>query len=61
MLRDSGDPLVKNAQPSVITGRKWKVNIADENAESLLMMKEIISTVTNEKTGLGLHPQGWWS
>ena len=39
MLRDSRDPLMKNAQPSVITGRKWKAKIAVENAESALRMK----------------------
>ena len=61
MLRDFRDPLVKNAQPSVITGRKWKANIAVENAESALRMKEIIGTVANGKAGLGLHPQRWWS
>ena len=61
MLRDSCDPLVKNAQPSVITGRKWKAKIAVENAESNLRMKEIIGTVANGKAGLGLHLQHWWS
>ena len=61
MLRDSRDPLVKNAQPSVITSRKWKVKIAVENAESALRTKEIIGTVANGKAGLGLHPQRWWS
>ena len=61
MLRDSSDPLVKNAQPSVITGRKWKAKIAVENAKSALRMKEIIGTVANGKAGLGLHPQCWWS
>ena len=61
MLRDSRDPLVKNAQPSVITGRKWKAKIAVENAESAPRMKEIIGTVANGKAGLGLHPLRWWS
>ena len=61
MLRDSRDPLVKNAQPSVITGRKWKVKIAVESAESALRMKEIIGTVVNGKAGLSLHPLRWWS
>ena len=61
MLRDSRDPPVKNAQPSVITDRKWKAKIAVENAESALRMKEIIGTVSNGKAGLGLHPQCWWS
>ena len=61
MLCDSHDPLVKNAQPSVITGRKWKAKIAVENAESALRMKDIIGIVANGKAGLGLHPQHWWS
>ena len=61
MLCDSRDPLVKNAQPSVITGWKWKAKIAVENAESGLRMNEIIGTVANGKVGLGLHPQRWWS
>ena len=56
MLSDSCSPLVKNAQPSVITGRKWKAKIAIENAESALKMKEIIGTVANGRAGLGLHP-----
>ena len=61
MLRDSRDPLIKNALSSVITGRKWKAKIAVENAESALRMKEIIGTVENEKEGLGLHTQRWRS
>ena len=61
MLHDSHDPLVKNAQPSVITGRKWKTKIAVENAESAHKKKEIIGTVANGKVGLGLHLQRWWS
>ena len=54
-------PRMKNAQPSVIIGWKWKAKIAVENAESALRMKEIIGTVANGKAGLGLHPQHWWS
>ena len=61
MLRDSRDPLVKNVQPSMITGRKRKAKIGVENAESALRMKRIIGTVANGKAGLGLHPQCWWS
>ena len=53
--------LVKNAQPSVITGRKWKAKLAVENAEVALRIKEIIGTVANGKAGLGLNPQRWWS
>ena len=61
MLHDSHDPLVKNAQCSLITGQKWKVKIAVENTESALKMKEIIGTVAKGRAGLGLHPRCWWS
>ena len=57
MLLDSHDPLVKSAQPSVITGRKWKVKIAVENAESALKMKGIIGIVATGRAGLGLYPR----
>ena len=40
MLRDPHDPLVKSAQPSVITGCKWKAKIAVENAELALWQME---------------------
>ena len=53
MVRNSYDPQVKNAQPSVITDRKWKANVATEIAESALKMKEIIGTVANGRAGLG--------
>ena len=42
MLRDFHDPLIKNAQSSVITNRKWKAKVTVENAESALRIKEII-------------------
>ena len=57
MLRDFRDQLAKNAQPSVVNGRKWKAKIAVENAESAFRKKEIIGTVANGKAGLGLNPR----
>ena len=45
----------------MITGWKWKAEIAVENAESALRMKEVIGIVANGKAGLGLHPKRWWS
>ena len=59
MLRDSRNPLGKNAQLSVITGQKWKAKSLVENAKSALKMKEIIGTVANGRVGLGLHLQCW--
>ena len=61
MLQDSHDTLVKNMQPSIIIGRKWKAKIVVENAKSALKMKEMFGTVSNGRAGLGLHPQCWWS
>ena len=61
VLRDSSDPLVKNAQPSVITSRKCKAKVAVQNAESALRMIEIIATVAIGKAVQGLHPQRWLS
>ena len=61
MLCNSHDPLVKNAQLSIITGWKWKTKIAVENAGLALKIKEIIGTVANGRASQGLHPQCWWS
>ena len=61
MLRDSVDPLVKSAQPAIITGRKLKAKHAVEMAESSLKMKDVIGSVATGRAGFGLHPQKWWS
>ena len=61
MLRGSVDPLVKSAQPALITGRKWNAKQAVEMAESSLKMKEVIGSVATWRAGFGLHPQKWWS
>ena len=61
MLCDSVDPLVKSAQPAIITARKWNAEYAVETAESSLKMKEVIGSVATGKAGCGLHPQRWWS
>jgi hypothetical protein len=61
MLRDSRDPLVKNTQPAVVTGRKWSAKDAVEDAESALKLKEVVGAVAKGKSGLGFHPQRWWS
>ena len=61
MLRDSVGPLVKSAQPAIITGRKWNSKYAVETAESSCKMKEVIGSVETGRAGFGLHPQRWWS
>ena len=61
MLLDSVNPLVKSAQPAIITGRKWNAKYAVETAKSSLKMKEVIGSVATGRAGFGLHPQKWWS
>ena len=61
MLHDSVGPLVKSAQPAIITGGKWNMKYVAETAEFSLKMKEVISWVVTGRAGFGLHPQQWWS
>ena len=61
MQCDSVNPLVKSAQPAIITGRKWNAKYEGETTESSLKMKEVIGSVATGRAGLGLHPQWWWS
>ena len=61
MLCDSVEPLVKSAQPAIITGWKWDSKYAVKTAESSLKMNEVISSVATGRARLGLHPQRWWS
>ena len=53
MLHDSRDILVKNTQPSVIIGCKWKAKNCCRKCR--------IRPVANGRAGLSLHPQHWWS
>lgn len=52
MLRDSPNPVVKNTQTTVISGRKWKAKKSIEDAESTLKMQEIVGVVACRKAGL---------
>ena len=61
MLHTTVDPLVKSAQPVIITSRKWNAKYAVETAGSSLKMKEVIGAVATGRAGFGLHPQWWWS
>ena len=61
MLRDFVDPLMKSAQPAMITGRKWNAKYAVETAKSSLKTKKVMGFVDSGRAGLGLQPQRWWS
>ncbi len=61
MLRDSVDPLVKSAQPAIITGWKWDSKYAVKTAESSLKMNEVIGSMATGRAEHGFHQQQWWS
>ena len=42
IIEDSEDPVVKTVQPTIKTGRKWKVVEAVDEAKECLKIKEII-------------------
>ena len=60
-LRDSKDPVVKNIQPDVKSGRKWTASAAVEEAESRLKHKEMVGATQLGRQGLGLTTHKWWS
>ncbi|GFO18905.1 polyprotein [Plakobranchus ocellatus] len=61
MLEESDDPVVKTVQPSLKTGRKWKVTEAVDEAKECLKMKEVIGQTQADRRGLGSTTAKWWS
>ncbi|GFO38302.1 reverse transcriptase [Plakobranchus ocellatus] len=59
MLEESDDPVVKTVQPSLKTGRKWKVTEAVDEAKEFLKMKEVIGQTQTDRRGLGLTTAKW--
>ena len=53
MLEDSEDPVVKTVQPTIKTGRKWKVVKAIDEAKEFLNIKEVIEQTKTDRKGLG--------
>ena len=49
MLEDSEDPIVKTVQPTIKSGRKWKV----DEAKECLKIKEVIGQTQTDRKGLG--------
>ena len=60
-LRDSKDPVIKNTQSDVKTGRKWSLDEAVEEAESRLKHKEMVGATQLGRQGLGWTTHKWWS
>ncbi|GFO24652.1 reverse transcriptase [Plakobranchus ocellatus] len=61
MLEESDDHVVKTVQPSLKTGRKWKVTEAIDEAKECLKMKELIGQTQTDHRGLGSTTAKWWS
>ncbi|GFO24305.1 reverse transcriptase [Plakobranchus ocellatus] len=61
MLEESDDPVVKTVQPSLKTGRKWKVTEAVDEAKECLKRKEVIGQTQTDCRGLGSTTAKWWS
>ncbi|GFO01873.1 polyprotein [Plakobranchus ocellatus] len=61
MLEESDDPVVKTVQPSLKTGRKWKVTEAVDEAKECLKMKEVIGQTQTDRKGFGSTTVKWWS
>ena len=61
MLEDSEDPVVKTVQPTIKTGRKWKVVEAVDEAKNYLKIKEVIGQTQTDCKGLGSSTAKWWS
>ncbi|GFO39080.1 reverse transcriptase [Plakobranchus ocellatus] len=61
MLEESDDPVVKTVQPSLETGRKWKVTEAVDEAKECLKMKKVIGETQTDRRGLGSTTAKWWS
>ena len=59
-FRDSQDPVVKNTQPEVRSGRKWTASSAVEEAESRLKHKEMVGATQTGRQGLGWTTHKWW-
>ena len=61
MLEHSEDPVVKTAQPTIKTGRKWKVVKATDQAKECLKIKEEIGQTQADRKRLGSYVTKWWS
>ncbi|GFR85040.1 reverse transcriptase [Elysia marginata] len=61
MLEESDDPVVKTVQPSIKTGRNWKVAEAIDEAKECLRLKEVIGQTQTDRKGLGSSSVKWWS
>lgn len=55
-LRESSHPKVSGAGVAVRTGRKWRAEMAVDQAESWLRHGVLVGTVPRGRAGLGIMP-----
>ena len=61
MMRDSPDPVIREAAPEVKSGDKWSAKPAIKEAEASLKTKEIMGAVQTGRGGLGRIHHRWIS
>ena len=52
---------MKTAQPTIKTGREWKVVEAVDEVKECLKIKEVIGQTQTDRKGLGSCTAKWWS
>ena len=61
MFRESQDEAVRNVEPELKTGRKWRVREAVDAAEHSLKVKDIIGITQSDRRGLGHQSARLWT
>ena len=61
MLDDSKDKVIKSLNPTLKTGRKWKVKDTIISAKENPPFKEVIGLTQTGRQGLGVNEQKLWS
>ena len=61
MLQDSKDEHVRSVEPTLKTGRKWKVAECVEAAKQSLQLKEVIGYTQTDRKGFGHGEEKLWS
>ena len=61
MLDYSKDKVITFLNPTLKTGRKWKVKDTIISAKENLAFKEVIGLTQTGRQGLGVNEKKWWS
>ena len=52
MLKDPEEPFVKTVQPTIKSGRKWKVVETVDKAKECLKIKEVVGQTQTDRKGM---------